>query len=85
MNIREYIDYIKQVDPLVKKTDYDWRWAFDKMNYPSVLLGSASHQQWTEVHAWCQEHVGEQHYAWTGSRFWFDQEKDAMLFALKWS
>ena len=43
MNIREYKDYIKSVDPMVRKEDYDWRRAFDKMNYPSVLLGYEGH------------------------------------------
>lgn len=85
MNIQEYTDYIKAIDPMVAKADYNWRRAYDKMNYPSVLLGAHGHLQWQEVHAWCQEQFGKEHYTWTGSRFWFDQEKDAVLFALRWA
>ena len=85
MNIREYTNYIKTVDPMFRKTDYDWRSAYDKMNYASVLLGYIGHQQWQEVHAWCQQHFGEDHYCWTGSRFWFDRSEDAILFALRWA
>jgi hypothetical protein len=30
--------------------------------------------------------VGHQHYAWTGtSTFWFETERDAIMFALRWS
>lgn len=85
MNIREYKNYIKSVDPMVCKEDYNWRRAFDKMNYPSALLGYEGHHQWQEVHVWCKEQFGEDHYTWTGSRFWFDRTEDAALFALKWS
>lgn len=83
MNIREYIDYIKVVDPMVLKSGHDWRTTLDKM-YPSVLLGRHGHRQWNEVHAWCQEQFGNQHYAWAGDVFWFDRKEDAVMFALKW-
>ena len=85
MNIREYIDYIKTVDPMVVKPGHDWSTTFGKMNYPNVLLGRNGHRQWQEVHAWCQEQFGSDHYAWAGSRFWFDRTEDAVLFALRWS
>ena len=85
MNIREYMDYLMKANPMVQKTDYDWRQAFNKIGYPSVLLGFEGLRQWEEVHDWCREEIGEHHYAWTGSRFWFDRREDAALFALRWS
>lgn len=83
MNIREYIEYIKTTDPI--KLDYNWIEAFDKMNYSKVLLGTQGHYLWPEVHQWCKEQFGEEHYAWTGSIFWFDNTENALQFALKWA
>lgn len=83
MNIQEYIEYIKTTDPI--KLDYNWIEAFDKMNYSKVLLGTQGHYLWPEVHQWCKEQFGEEHYAWTGSIFWFDNTENALQFALKWS
>lgn len=85
MKLREYIDYIKVVDPMVQKPGHDWRMTLDKMNYPSALLGRAGHRQWNEVHAWCQKHFGKENYIWAGNVFWFDRKEDAVLFALRWS
>ena len=63
----------------------NYRAILDKAGYYSVLLNASGHTQWKEVHKWCNEHIGHDNYTWTGSRFWFDTEKDAMLFTLKWS
>ena len=49
----------------------------------SKLLGREG--EWQQIHAWCREHVGEKHYSWTGSTFWFESEQDAALFALRWA
>lgn len=40
---------------------------------------------WGEIHEWCCQHIGRDHYSWTGSTFWFENERDAVLFALRWS
>jgi hypothetical protein len=42
-------------------------------------------QRWSEIHRWCSDQFGSAHYSWTGSTFWFEDEKDAILFALRWS
>ena len=36
------------------------------------------------IHDWLIEHVGYDNYNWTGRVFWFNKEKDAIWFALKW-
>jgi hypothetical protein len=84
MNIREYIDYIKVVDPMVLKPGHDWRTTLDKM-YPRVSLGRHGRLRWNEVHVWCQDQFGVEHYAWSGDVFWFDRKEDAVMFALRWS
>lgn len=86
MNIREYIENIKDTESVNNPpTDYDWRRALEKQGYPNILLSREGHLKWQEVHAWCEEKIGKDHYVWTGSRFWFDRIEDATLFALKWS
>ena len=53
--------------------------------YPVELSGPALMGEWTECHRWCCEHIGEDHYNWTGGTFWFENERDATLFALRWA
>lgn len=88
MNIRQYAKTLKKQaleDVKYHPSDSEVRRAFDRGGYHSVLLGYRGHLEWQEVHAWCKNHFGEDHYTWTGSRFWFEQEHDAVLFALRWS
>jgi hypothetical protein len=40
--------------------------------------------EWQDIHRWCCEHMGKDHYSWTGSTFWFENERDAILFTLRW-
>jgi hypothetical protein len=37
------------------------------------------------MHHWCEQQFGKDHYAWTGSTFWFETKKDATLFGLRWA
>ena len=53
--------------------------------HPVELGGPALMGEWQECHRWCCEHIGEDHYSWTGGTFWFETEKAAMWFALRWS
>ena len=41
--------------------------------------------EWQECHRWCRDYIGENHYSWTGSTFWFETEKAAIWFALRWA
>ena len=41
--------------------------------------------EWQECHQWCRDYIGEGHYSWTGSTFWFETEKAAIWFALRWA
>lgn len=57
---------------------------FEQAGFYSVSLGNNWGAEWPDIHKWCQEKFGREHYTWTGSTFWFENEKDAILFALKW-
>jgi hypothetical protein len=45
----------------------------------------AIRDHWQVMHHWCEQQFGKDHYAWTGSTFWFETEKDATLFGLRWA
>jgi hypothetical protein len=49
---------------------------------PSVLNTS---QHFIEMHYWCEHYFGREHYANTGYTFWFESERDAAWFALRWA
>ena len=50
--------------------------------YPVVSDPSTA---WADMHEWCEQHFGEDHYTWTGEVFWFETEQAAVLFALRWA
>jgi hypothetical protein len=63
-----------------------WTKRFVDSGYYSVSLSvNAIENNWQEVHRWCEDQFGGRHYAWTGSVFWFETEKDANWFTLRWS
>jgi len=53
--------------------------------YPVELSSRTLMGEWQECHRWCCEHIGEDHYSWTGGTFWFETEQAAMWFALRWA
>ena len=53
--------------------------------YPVTMHLRGQPGEWQAVHDWCRDHVGENGYRWTGSLFWFRDQADAVLFALRWS
>lgn len=87
MTIREYASTVRQrfLSTDQPPSDYHWREAFEHRGYVGVLLGQQGHREWQEVHQWCCCQFGEQNYVWTGSRFWFSNDQDAALFALRWA
>lgn len=60
-----------------------WRTVFlESGYYPAHAVNT---KEWSEMHRWCCDQFGVEHYSWTGSTFWFENEKDVLLFALRWS
>jgi hypothetical protein len=52
--------------------------------YPYVLVQNSQSNKWSEIHAWCQNVLGQDNYTWTGDVFWFLTEDDAVKFSLVW-
>lgn len=50
-------------------------------------LFSSRQKKYTEVHAWVNKTFGWNNSRWSASnrKYWFKNEKDRMLFVLKWS
>lgn len=86
--IRDFIDswkvYDKEYYP--SQVHPPWSTRFRDAGYFSVpLTDNNLLHQWQDVHRWCEHEFGERHYTWTGSIFWFENDRDAMWFALRWS
>ncbi len=60
-----------------------WHQRFRAAGYRPVEVGL--HHSGQDIHEWCCDQFGEDHYVWTGSKFWFETEQAAVLFALRWS
>lgn len=78
MNINDFINSLDR-NLLVGK---DWRVLLKEHGYYSIRVGEGD---WQAVHEWCQKYIGEPHYTWTGEVFWFETERDAVTFSLRWS
>lgn len=64
-----------------------WTRRFKEAGYYHVDLTTPQH--WNKIHEWCREQYGPAHYfslntTWQGGRFWFETERDAVLFSLRW-
>lgn len=78
MTIREFVDSHN----VWNTNASNWREFLKEQGYYPVAAGAGS---WADIHEWCVDKIGEQHYTWTGEVFWFENEQDALLFTLRWS
>jgi len=85
--IRDFIQGWKQWEQnLSNDSKTKWNDRFRDAGYYSVQPSIQSISiRWPEMHKWCEQQFTRDHYAWTGSTFWFENQQDAALFALKWS
>ena len=60
-----------------------WHQRFSAAGYYSAEVDL--NHPWQDIHAWCVDQFGEDHYTWTGSTFWFETDQAAVLFALRWA
>lgn len=81
MNLRERVE----AEKAKWNNSVLWAEVFGRIGYTSITLERNSHSNWGSIHQWCKEEIGTDHYTWTGSIFWFEYEKDATMFALKWA
>ena len=58
----------------------DWNSILEDAGYYSIKFRPKTKQCWD----WCAKEFGLGHIAWTGSKFWFESEKDAIMFTLRW-
>jgi hypothetical protein len=60
----------------------DWEGLLTQQGYCSVPI--QTNREFLQVNAWCNQHIGEDHYVWTGSSYWFETDEAAVLFSLRW-
>jgi hypothetical protein len=63
--------------------EINWPATYKQAGYISYQLKTL--KTWTSMHEWCQTNIGQEHYSWTGTIFWFERQEDAVVFALRWS
>lgn len=67
-----------------KKTQ--WAEDFARAGYHSATPNdSVVAGDWHGIHLWCERQYGPDGYTWTGDQFWFENERDQLLFLLRWS
>lgn len=65
-----------------------WREALSNAGYYHADLSgvmATGFNAWKDAHRWCIDNFGKEHYTWTGERFWFETDQDALLFRLRWA
>ena len=87
--IKQFADAYSLVEPVALDSSERgkiWKRRYSEAGYHSVFAGLLGVEgEWQEIHRWCCEHIGRDHYSWTGGTFWFENERDATLFALRWA
>lgn len=77
-------EFIAQVQQSSKKTrlfePLDWNRILEDAGYYSIEFRPKTQACWD----WCTKELGLGHIAWTGSKFFFETEKDAIMFTLRW-
>jgi hypothetical protein len=77
-------DFIRQVNEIIESDGLsepiNWNGLFLLNGYIPVEFSPKN----KVCYDWCSEQFGSEHFAWTGSKFWFEREKDAIMFTLRW-
>lgn len=87
ISIRVFTDHvIKMADEKHLFEPVDWNAMLADHGYVPVPIGVRVSKpgERNAMRLWCCEQFGEEHYAWTGSNYWFETESDAIMFALRW-
>ena len=61
-----------------------WNEILESGGYISVQFQNTNDNT-RQIAQWCREKFGAEHYYWTGGSFWFETEKAAVLFTLRWA
>ena len=66
-----------------KKTQ--WAEDFRKAKYHEAQPNDKTvNGDWRYIHTWCDEKFGPHGYTWTGEIWWFENERDKLMFLLRW-
>ena len=98
MNIREFIqahnlahynEYIGQrVTEVLLKSAYKeekWQDVLTEAGFVNRRLTHANRYYVDDAYRWCKSVLGDEHFALIGfADFWFENEKDANWFSLRW-
>jgi hypothetical protein len=81
VSIKEFLNQIRNLRESQKSAEcLDLNDLFEHAGYVSVKFTTVN----MACLDWCGEKFGLDHCAWTGSKFWFESEKDAIMFTLRW-
>ena len=81
VSIADFIRQAKELCDSGKVSEpINWNGLFLLNGYISVEFMPKNKECWD----WGREQFGPEHIAWTGSKFWFESEKDAIMFTLRW-
>lgn len=86
-SISDFIQQWDKFDTVISQKEpiqFPWEERFKQAGYYSAVFNGHV-LCWDEVQEWCKLQYGIDHYSWFGSRFFFEKEKDKMLFILKWN
>jgi hypothetical protein len=76
-------DFITRVNEIIKSDGLleptNWNGLFLLNGYVSVDFTPKN----KDCYLWSREQFGPEHIAWTDSKFWFETEKDAIMFTLR--
>ena len=72
LTVKEYVDLCKASDT------YVYAAILKQAGYIPVSIDPKVF--WEEAHRYMKERYGEDNYVWTGEKFWFDTETEAIQF-----
>jgi hypothetical protein len=62
-----------------------WADDFRKAKYHEAIPNDKTvNGEWRYIHTWCEEQFGKNGYTWTGHIWWFENERDKLMFLLRW-
>ena len=86
LSLREFVTAYQEIDRINRTdlTSINWNTRLQQAGYHSIHLNLKYVGQ--DIVSWCEKNYGPNNFTWTGNdTFWFNTEKDAVLFALRWS
>jgi len=81
-NIRQFCESIQLVlNKSHQEQIFDWNTALANAGYIGIEIDTIERQS---ALLNCFEMFGHDRVAWTGSKIWFENQHDAVIFTLKW-